>query len=313
MITGRENNGTETLRVPGQYAPELTGMLTAWLRALRLKQWVKNFFVFIPFLVGPRFGINEYLVLSLAGVILFGMLSSAVYLFNDIIDIEADRMHPEKRLRPIASGRIRLPAAFVVAILLAGFALGCAAMLNTAFFFVLAAYAANNVLYTLYLKNKTVLDIISIAVGFVLRAYGGGYLIGIEITKWMVACVFALSVFLGFGKRRAECEMLKCDASKARAVNESYSAPKLDILLGTSAAITILAYMIYSLAPETQIIHRTDKIIFTTPFVMYCMYRYILKVQEARKGDPFDIILHDRGFVLAGCLWIVSLLLLIRF
>ena len=248
--------------------------LPVWLRALRIRHWIKNFFVFIPFLVGPRFGWNPYLLNALLGVFLFCIMSSAVYLLNDILDLESDRLHPEKRKRPMAAGQISMQAGIACAAILAAIALSVGWFFNIRFFLVLVAYAANNLLYSFYLKKKTVLDVMSIAIGFVLRVYGGGFCIDIEITKWLVASVFALSLFIGFGKRRAEYQDLKDEAVRVRKVHESYTVQKLDLLMGTSAAFTIVTYMLYSLAPETKALHGTDNIIFTTPFVVYCMVAF---------------------------------------
>jgi 4-hydroxybenzoate polyprenyltransferase len=283
-----------------------------WLEALRVKDWIKNFFVLAPFLVGPRFGINEFLVISVSGALIFAMLSSAVYIFNDIVDLPLDRAHPEKRLRPIASGRISLSQARYAAFSLALVSLLLAFLLDLRFFIVLIAYAVNNLLYSYYLKTKTVLDVMSIALGFIFRVYAGGYLIGIEITHWLVVCVFALSLFMGFGKRRAEYEDLREGAAKARKVQESYSIPKLNLLLGISASITIVTYMLYTVSPETIELHGTNNLIFTTPFVVYCVYRFLLKVQEEGRGEPVKLILRDRGFLLGGSLWLVSVLFLVH-
>lgn len=288
-------------------------MIKLSLQALRLKHWLKNFFVFAPFLVGPQFGLNEYLFKSLSGVFLFGLMSSAVYLFNDIVDIKSDREHPEKRFRPIASGKISVPTAMCMSVFLFSIPLILAFFLNVNFFLALVAYAANNLLYSFYFKNKTVLDVMSIAFGFVIRTYAGGFVIGIDITNWMIACVFCLSLFLGFGKRRSEIEALGHEARNVRKVHESYTIQKLNLLLGVSASITIVVYMLYSMAPETMAIHGTDKLVFTTPFVIYCLYRYLLKVQEKnRGGGPVEIILRDKGFLLAGCLWIISFVFLVH-
>jgi 4-hydroxybenzoate polyprenyltransferase len=283
-----------------------------WFEALRVKHWIKNFFVFAPFLIGPHFGLNEFMLKSLGGTLVFAILSSAVYLFNDIIDLPRDRQHPEKRLRPIASGQISLSLARSVAISLALLSLLLAFLLELRFFVVLVAYGVNNLLYSYYLKTKTVLDVMSIAAGFVLRVYAGGYLIGVVITNWLVVCVFALSLFMGLGKRRAECEDLQGIAPRSRKVLESYTIPKLDLLLGISASITIVTYMLYTVSPETIALHRTDKLIFTTPFVVYCVYRFLLKVQEEGRGDSVKLILKDRGFLLAGSSWLVSILLFVH-
>lgn len=281
-----------------------------WIDALRIKHWIKNFFVFAPFLVGPKFGFNEYLIYSVEGVLLFCLMSSAVYLFNDIVDIKHDREHPKKSLRPIASRHISVRAAGTASVVLAISSIAAAFYLDYRFALLLIAYAANNILYSFYLKKKTVLDVMSIAIGFVIRVYAGGFIIGIEITKWLVACVFTLSLFLGFGKRRLEFEVIKENAVKVREVMESYTIQKLNILLGISASITIVTYMLYTMAPETKVVQGTDKLIFTTPFVVYGIYRYLLKVQEGRHSGPVELMLKDRGFLLAGFLWIITFLLL---
>lgn len=286
--------------------------LRVWLRALRIRHWIKSFFVFIPFLVGPRFGWNPYLLKALLGVFLFCIMSSAVYLLNDILDLESDRLHPEKRKRPMAAGRISVRAGVAVALLLAAVSLAVGSMFDYRFLLILVAYAANNLMYSFFLKKKTVLDVMSIAFGFVVRVYGGGFIIDIEITKWLVACVFALALFIGFGKRRSEYQDLKEDAVRVRKVHESYTVQKLDLLMGTSAAFTIVTYMLYSLAPETKTLHGTDNIIFTTPFVVYCIYRFMLKVQEEKHGDTVEVMLRDKGFLIGGSLWLISLICIVH-
>lgn len=288
-------------------------MLKLWFEALKIKHWIKNFFVFVPFLASKKFGLNEYLLYASEGVLLFGLMSSAVYLFNDCADIASDREHPKKKSRPIASGRIPVGLALTVSAALAAASLVMAFFLDFRFLAVLAVYALNNILYSYYLKHKTVADVMSISLGFVLRAYGGGFLIGVEITKWLVACVFTLSLLFGFGKRRAEYEDLKEGSARARKVQESYSVQKLNLLLGISASITIVTYMLYTIAPETKALHGTDNIIFTTPFVVYGVYRYLLKVQEEKRGGPVEIILKDRAFMLAGILWLITYLAVVHY
>lgn len=288
-------------------------LITNWLKAIRVKHWIKNFFVLAPFLANYRFGYNEYLFKSLVGFFLFSFLSSAVYLFNDVIDIESDRLHPEKKSRPIAAGNVSVKQAICVSLLLAIASLVTAYKLNYFFFLCLVGYTANNLLYSFWLKQKTVIDIISIAVGFVLRTYAGGVIIGITVTNWMITCVFCLSLLLGFGKRRTELENLQEEAKKTRKVHESYDIPKLNLLIGVSSSVTIVTYMLYSLAPETRALHNTDNIIFTTPLVVYCIFRYLLKIQEKdRGGGPVEIILRDKAFCIAGLLWLASLMYIIH-
>lgn len=284
-----------------------------WFQALRVKHWVKNFFVLAPFLLGPKFGINEFLLDAIVGVILFCLMSSAVYLFNDIFDVESDKNHPEKRFRPIASGEISINLAAIVSFSLLAVCLSLGYLLDFRFFLILIFYAANNILYTFYLKEKTVIDVISIAVGFVLRVYAGGFIADIPISSWLVASVFSVSMVFGFGKRRAEYADYKEEPKKSGKVQVSYSIEKLNILLGISSSVTIVTYMLYTIAPEIIKLHGTDKMIFTTPIVVYAIYRYMIKVQEAKQGNPVDMLLGDPGFLLSGLLWLVSILVLIQF
>lgn len=281
-------------------------------KTLRVKHWIKNFFVLLPFLISSKYGININLVNALSGTFLFCLMSSAVYLWNDILDLESDRLHPEKRERPMAAGQISVRTGIAVAVLLAAVSMAVGSIFDYRFLLVLLAYAANNLMYSIYLKKKTVLDVMSIAFGFVIRVYGGGFIIDIEITKWLVACVFALSLFIGFGKRRSEYEDLKDEAVRVRKVHESYTVQKLDLLMGTSAAFTIVTYMLYSLAPETKAMHGTENIIFTTPFVVYCVYRFMLKVQEEKHGDTVEVMLRDKGFLIGGSLWLISLIWIVH-
>lgn len=304
--------GPQTRSVATERIFKAAGYFRCWLKALRVKQWVKNFFVLAPFLMGAHFGVNEYFSRSLQGAFLFCLMSSAVYLLNDLVDVRADQQHPMKRHRPIAAGNITPVLAGLVSFVMAGGTLVFAAYLDLHFFFVLCLYAVNNLLYSFVLKEKTVVDVMSIAIGFVMRIYAGGFLIDVEVTNWLVICVFSLSLMLGFGKRRSELEDLGASAKLTRKVNDSYSIQKVNMLVGSSASVTILAYMLYSVSPETKALHGTDKIIFTTPFVVYCIYRFMLKVQERHRGEPVELIFTDRGFLLAGVMWLVAMLYLIH-
>lgn len=296
----------------GQESAAEPGALKTWIRALRVKHWTKSFFVVAPFLASEKFGFNDDLFRALAGAGIFALAASAVYLLNDLRDRESDRIHPKKRHRPIASGRVSASAAVTVAVLLSATALGLGALLDTRFLVVLIAYAVNNVLYAVLLKEKTVVDVMSIALGFVLRIFAGGFAVDIEITQWLVACVFSLSLLLGFGKRRGEYEDLRERAAEVRLVHMSYTIPKLDLLLGISAAVTIVTYMLYTMAPDTTALHGTNDLLYTTPFVAYCIYRYTLKVQEGGGGDPVEVVFRDFGFLAGGTAWLVLFLYIIR-
>ena len=267
----------------------------------------------VPFLLGSNFGVNEFLLEAIVGVFLFCLISSAVYLFNDIVDLENDKNHPEKKLRPIASGEISTSTAGAVSFSLLVLSLSFGYLSDFRFFLILIAYAGNNILYSYYVKEKTVLDVISIAIGFVLRIYAGGFIADTSISNWLVACVFSVSMVFGFGKRRTEYQDYQQEAKRGRKVQEFYSAEKLNLLLGISSSVTIVTYMLYTIAPEIIKLHGSDKMIFTTPIVIYAIYRYIIKVQEDHQGGPVELLLGDPAFLLSGLLWLGSILILIQF
>jgi 4-hydroxybenzoate polyprenyltransferase len=276
--------------------------------------WVKNVFVLLPLLFSLSF-VNPVKALgATAAFACFCLLSSGVYAINDVLDAASDRQHPRKRCRPVASERVRTTTALVLGLTLIGSAVFLGLMtLPRAFTITTILYAGNSLLYCLLLKHRVIVDVIAISLGFVLRLLGGCTAIGVEPSAWLLICGFNLALLLGFGKRRTEVVNLKAGVD-SRPVLVSYDAPKLDVVLSISCSCCLMSYLLYTVAPETVATHGTNRLLYTVPFVVYGLFRYIFKVQEGRGDGPVEIILMDRWLIVDGVLWMSSaaLILLLR-
>lgn len=274
------------------------------LRLLRPHQWVKNGFVFIGLLFGKvgDNGVLEGKVLLAAAA--FCLLSSCVYILNDIFDRTADRAHPLKRKRPVASGAVGLAAALALAAVcaLAGLALGAAASAGVAL--MLIAYLLLNLAYSAGLKHVAVLDVFLIAAGFMLRIFAGTWGVGIAPSQWLLLCGLLLTIFLGFAKRRAELMVSEGEGSAQRPVLDDYSPALLDTMMAISAAGVIVSYSLYTVSPDTIQLHHTDKLIYTLPFVLYGIFRYIFLVHRRGGEDPASTLISDAHMVTTGVAWL---------
>jgi len=273
---------------------------------LRPKHWLKNVFVLFPLVfahpsdLGPA-GVRVALALAV-----FCLLSSAVYCVNDVLDREADRLHPRKRQRPVAAGRVSVPVALGIAVLLAAAGMTLAtALLPSGVAIVAALYLVNNAAYTTVLKHHVIVDVISISIGFVLRLMAGALAVPAEPSSWLIVCGFALSLLLGLGKRRAELGSIGSNAA-VRSSLSVYTAEKLDVLLSTAASLTLLSYMLYTVSADTQALHNTSNLVYTTPLVAYGVFRFIFKANEAKGDGPVEILTGDAVFALVGVLWGLS-------
>lgn len=287
-------------------------MLIAIIQAIRPKQWVKNGFVFAPLLFGKLFTETNRIVLAIQAFALFSALASAVYLMNDIMDVERDRAHPTKRQRPIASGRLPLPVAVAVAAGLGGGAITWAAFTMPSVVPILAIYAIINIGYSIGLKHVVIIDIFAIAIGFVLRVSAGALAIDVEASRWLLTCTIFISLFLAACKRRGELTLVG-DSTATRSVLASYSIGFVDQIINLSATATVLTYALYTLDPIT--IHKlgTRDLIFTLPFVIYGVLRYMHVVQhKGGGGNPTEALLRDKTMLLtvAGYVGLVAWLLL---
>ena len=282
----------------------------ALLRLMRPHQWIKNGFVFLGLVFGH--GWNDR-ALALDVLLLFAafcLASSAVYAMNDIADRDADRLHPTKRFRPLARGEVGPGAAraLCVALVLAGAVL--AWPVSPEALIILGAYAALNIAYSAGLKRVPILDVFIISAGFMLRILAGTVGVGIPPSKWLLLCGLMLTLFLGFGKRRAELLAASASgdpqgASGHRASLDGYSRTLLDILITVSVACAAMGYALYSVDAETVALHGTDKLILTLPFVLYGLFRYLqLMYVEGRGGDPAWDVLHDAHLIATTLGWL---------
>jgi 4-hydroxybenzoate polyprenyltransferase len=278
------------------------------LLQLRPRQWVKNGLLFAGVIFAQGAGDPRLWARAVLGFLAFSLVSSAVYVLNDWVDRDRDRQHPEKRRRPIASGRIGAAgaAALFVALLAAGAAL--ALPLGSAFAVCALAYLVLQVLYSLGLKQVLIVDVMCIAAGFVLRAIAGVELLRpvdplIAISPWLEVCTFFGALFLGSVKRRQELALVVEESR--RDVLKKYSVPLLDDLILISAAATLFSYSLYTIAPTTVAKFGTEGLVFTIPCVVYGLFRYLYLTRARAQGEnPTEVLLGDRPILVNGALWL---------
>jgi 4-hydroxybenzoate polyprenyltransferase len=287
-------------------------MLSALVRSLRPAQWVKNLFVLAPLVFAHRLENSDLLLRALGAMALFCAASSAVYLFNDLRDRELDRLHPLKSQRPIASGELPAPVAAVAAALLAVGSLAAAAPLGRRFLLALGVYLALNLLYTVALKNIVILDVMSIAAGFVLRILGGAAAIAVEVSGWLVLCGTFLALFLALAKRRHELMLMSDDAQAQRRVLADYSPGFLDQMINVVTASTMISYALYTTDPQTAQRLGTGRLIWTLPLVLFGIFRFLyLLYQRPSRRNPTEAILTDWPFVANMALWSILVVALV--
>ena len=297
-------------------------MIQPIVRSLRVHQWTKNLVLF----AGPIFTLRildpAVALASIAGFLAFSLAASGVYVLNDIVDAERDRLHPEKRLRPVASGALPIPAAAVLAALLLVVGLGGTAAIGSRFATAALAYVVLTGAYSLVLKRVVLLDVVCIATGFVIRAIAGVELVRdrthlgpetIQISPWLLVCAFFLALFLAIGKRLYELETLERDAAKHRAALGAYTRPLLDQLIAVVTSATVLAYSVYTISPETIAKYHGRPLYLTIPFVLYGIFRYLyLLYAEHKGGNPSEHLLRDHATLVNVMLWcglVVAILL----
>lgn len=273
--------------------------MRAWIRAIRPEQWLKNGFVLSPLVFSGKALIWDAQWRALLAFAAFCAVASAVYLMNDVIDQEADRLHPRKASRPIASGLIANRTALAVSALLGivGLAAGAVAGLKVAA--VLLAYLALNVLYGSWLKNVVIVDVFAIAAFFVMRLVAGAVAVDVRPSIWLLLCGGLLALFLGFAKRRHELVLLGGGSPTHRAVLADYSTTFLDQLSVVLLAVTIVSYIMYTLESDTARIVGSDSLSYSTAFVLYGVIRYLYLVHRNEGGNPTETLLTDRSLLLA--------------
>ncbi|GBE15771.1 MAG TPA: decaprenyl-phosphate phosphoribosyltransferase [Proteobacteria bacterium] len=278
--------------------------LNPFWRLMRPHQWLKNGFVLAALVFSRHLLELSYVSRALVAVAAFCLASSAVYVFNDIVDREQDRTHSDKKNRPIASGEVSVGSALPFGIMLLAGALALTVSLGAAFSMSVLAYLGLQLAYNLFLKNVVLLDIFTIALGFVIRAVAGALAIKVVISPWLILCTLLIALFLGFAKRRHEIVLMGDNAVLHRGILREYSIPFLDQLISIVTASTIVSYAIYTLSPEVAANFGGRYMILTLPFVIYGIFRYLYLVQIRESGgSPTRSLMLDGPLLLSVLLW----------
>jgi 4-hydroxybenzoate polyprenyltransferase len=282
------------------------------LRALRPTQWAKNLFVLAPLVFSHRLTDRAALVRALLAFAAFCAAASAIYLINDLRDREEDRNHPLKRLRPIASGALGTGTALVTAAVLTAIAAALAWRLGPTPAAFLGAYVALNLLYSLGMKHVVILDVMTIAMGFVLRVLGGAAAIPVPVSKWLLLCTTFVALFLAFSKRRHEITLLHGQAADQRRVLDSYSPAFLDQMINVVTASAVVSYALYATAPETVEKFHGEGLVYTLPMVLFGVFRYLyLTYQSPGEKNPTEAILRDVPFLANIALWVAAVVFIV--
>ncbi len=288
-------------------------MLKAIIKELRINQWIKNLFVLIPLVFDRQLLRPDSFLKSMLGFFLFCFVSSSVYIINDIMDIEADKKHPKKRFRPIASGKIQISFAWVLAIIFVVISLGIAFFLSRNFALILAIYFLINLGYSLRLKHYPLIDVMILAAGFVLRVAGGVSLLVVErFSPWLYVVTTLFALFLGLGKRRGELVTVQNNDHSQRKVLDGYTIPLLDQLITIVSATTIVAYSLYTFSAPN--LPENHAMMLTIPFALYGIFRYIYLIQVKNEGGaPDELVLVDRPLQITFLLFVLSILIIFYF
>jgi len=280
-------------------------------KAMRPADWTKNVFVFAPlFFSGQAVQVNK-LQLTILVFLAFSAMSSAVYLFNDINDREFDRLHPQKKSRPIASGALTVRLAGASAMALAIISLGLVSFSPFVVAFVLA-YGALNIAYSLWLKHVVIGDVFCIGLGFVFRVFGGGLAIDVAPSSWLILATFLLSLFLALAKRRHELLIMETTASTHRPVLEQYSLKLVDELISVVTPVTLITYLLYALDAGTIARFHSNWLYFTSIFVVFGIFRYLYLVHRMNLGgSPIQLLMQDLPLSLAIVGWVVTFFLIV--
>lgn len=278
------------------------------LKTMRPKQWFKNIFIFAPLVFDEKLFNPRYLAQTVAGFVLLCLTSGAVYIVNDLADIEADRSHPRKRHRPLASGKLGVGPAVATAVLIPFVALSSGFLLHRVLGGVLAGYLLLQIAYSFWLKDVAIIDVLIVASGFLLRVAAGVPLVEAErFSPWLYICMTLLALLIGFGKRRHELVLLKENANTHRQSLEDYNLPLLDHVISVVTASTLLAYALYTFSAPNLPSNHT--MMLTIPFVLYGIFRYLYLIHvEKMGGAPEEIVLSDRPLQAAILLWGLSVI-----
>ncbi len=283
------------------------------LRAMRPKQWTKNLLLFAALIFAQRLDDSFSVATAMVAFVFFCLLSSSVYLINDLHDIEEDRNHPIKCRRPLAAGIISPPFALIAALILAAIGLLGTFQINQETGMIAAGYLALTLAYNFGLKHIVIIDVLTVAIGYVLRAVAGATAIQVEISPWLVICTILLALFLVLAKRRQELIMLEGAATQHRAILGEYSSYLLDQMIAVVTASTFMSYCLYTISERTVEELGTQNLIYTIPFVIYGIFRYLYLVHQKNQGDAPDRVLLTDGPLLANVILYVAAVVMIMY
>jgi 4-hydroxybenzoate polyprenyltransferase len=294
--------------------------LGAYIRLLRPLHWSKNVFVFaaLVFAHQSQAGFSplflKKLAASMEAFVCFCLISSFAYVINDIRDVEFDRQHPRKKDRPLAARQIPIPMAWIVAVGLLLVGIGSGFYVNALLGLVALAYLILNIFYSFSLKNHVIVDVMCIAIGFVLRALAGVVAIEVPLSPWLMVCTFTLCLFVGFGKRRCEIAATRNDYAQAidrRPVLGRYTLEALTHLLTISAALAITTFLLYTMDPQTAAKFGTNYLIYSSPLVIYGVFRFAVLTQTGKFGGPMELFATDRPFQITLFLWVAFVIVIV--
>jgi len=276
------------------------------LQIMRPKHWTKNVFVFAALVFGQKITIPLAVGRAIGAFFCFCLAASAVYILNDIIDRETDSLHPEKRKRPIASGSVGIGPAAMVSALCAAVAIIGSLLLARSYMAVILAYIVLMILYSLLFKRMMILDCVVISIGFCLRAIAGAVVLDVFISPWLIICTFALCLFLAFSKRRGEIILLGGSSESFRQTLAGYTPELLAHMLDVTSGLAVVCFLLYAMDDQTLRIFGTNNLVYTTPLVLYCIFRFSLLIQQGRYSDPLQLIYKDLPFQIGLVLWFLS-------
>lgn len=291
------------------------GIIRNYIKMMRVEQWIKNLFVFVPLIFSKNLFYSNYFIQVLMAFIAFCLTSSAVYVINDLVDIESDRLHPKKKFRPIASGVISkknaMTSLFILAIIVILFML----RLNVRFDLILIGYISLNVLYSIILKHLVIIDIISIAAGFMLRVLGGAFAISVYVSSWLILTTLFISLFLAIMKRRSELGLSLDETSGVtRKVLSEYSISFTEQMASISAAGVIICYALYSVSERTINYLHTESLVYTTIFVVFGIFRFMYLVYKRSKGEnATEVLLTDLPMIINIILYVLTAVYIVYF
>ena len=289
-------------------------MFSAFVKLLRPQQWIKNLFLFIPiFFAGDLFELQKLQITGL-GFIIFSIIASSVYVINDIRDVNIDRNHPQKKYRPLATGAIPMPLGYIIFATLSIVGFLSAYLLGFGFFIVLLAYYSINIGYSFGLKNISIIDLILVSVGFVLRVVSGGILAGVTISHWLIIMVFLLSLVIVLAKRRDDMLESVKSGEAVRASSKRYNMEFISSILTMLSAIIVVAYIMYTVSSQTVDNFNTDKLYLTSLFVVMGVLRYLqITLVDNKSGYPTRILYTDRFIQFTLFSWVLSFYVIIYY